>query len=183
MSDLKAYHELECNELDVISTKVLKFISDESVSGQRGWIFLDTKKLLLAVPELMIFFKKLKLYPMSAAVTVLDNDMPIHVDTLPVVAKINIPIQNTKGWANRWYRLDQDVLNNCPDIVDRLGFANKDVSGVVDKMSLMAEVLDQSKVMVFNSAHPHSVIKINPTAVPRVVLSVTFFNEPVELLK
>jgi hypothetical protein len=183
MSELKAYHELECKELDVISTKVLEFISDKPISGQRGWIFLDTKKLLLAVPELMIFFKKLKLYPMKASITVLDDDMPIHVDTLPVVAKINIPIQNTKGWANRWYRLDNDVLNNCPDVVDQLGFANKDVSGVVDKMLLIAEILDQSKALVFNSAYPHSVIKINPMAVPRVILSITFYNEPVELLK
>lgn len=183
VSDLKAYYELECKDLDVISVKVLKFIADESISGQRGWIFLNTKKLLLAVPELMIFFQKLKLQPMEASITVLDSDLSIHVDTLPIVAKINFPIQNTKGWLNRWYQLDADILNNCPDVVDHLGFTKKDVSGVVDKMSLIAEVPDQSKVIVFNSAHPHSVIKINPIEVPRVILSITLYNEPLHLLK
>ena len=180
---LKPYYELECEELDTISKKVLTFISSELMSDKKGWIFLDTKKLLLAVPELMKFFKKLKLHPMEASITILYDDLPTHVDTLPVVAKINIPIQNTKGWANRWYQLDTDVLNNCPDIVDRLEFTKKDVSGVVDKMTLLAELLDQPKAIVFNSAYPHSVIKLTPLELPRVVLSVTFYKEPLELLK
>ena len=60
MSDLKAYYELDCENLDIISSKVLNFISTDLASGKTGWIFLDTKSLLLAVPELMIFFKKLK---------------------------------------------------------------------------------------------------------------------------
>jgi len=180
---LKAYHELECEELAAISKKVLDFISAELASDKKGWIFLDTKELLLAVPELMKFFKKLKLHPMEASITILYDDLPTHVDTLPVVAKINIPIQNTKGWVNRWYQLDKDVLNNCPNIVDRLEFTKKDVSGVVDKMTLLTELPDQPKAIVFNSAYPHSVNKLNPLEVPRVILSVTFYNEPLELLK
>ena len=46
---LKAYHELECEDLDTISSKVLNFISSELESDKQGWIFLDTKNLLLAV--------------------------------------------------------------------------------------------------------------------------------------
>jgi hypothetical protein len=183
MSDLKAYHELACENLDVISAKVLDFIGQELASGQTGWIFLNTKNLLLAVPELTTFFKKLKLYPMEASITILYDDLPIHVDTLPIVAKINIPIQNTKGWVNRWYQIDKEILNNCPDIVDHLGFTKKDVSGEIDDMTLTAEIFDQSKVIVFNSAYPHAVIKIDPIVTPRVILSVTFHNEPVDLLK
>lgn len=180
---LKPYHELECEELDTISAKVLTFITSELESDKTGWIFLNTKNLLSAVPELMKFFKKLKLHPMEASITILYDDLSIHVDTLPVVAKINIPIQNTKGWVNRWYHLDKHVLDNCPDIVDRFGFTKKDVSGVVDKMSLIAEVPDQPKAIVFNSAYPHSVIKMNPIQVPRVILSVTFYNQPLEFLE
>jgi hypothetical protein len=180
---LKAYHELECEDLDTISSKVLNFISSELESDKQGWIFLDTKNLLLAVPELMKFFRKLKLTPMTASITVMHNDLAIHIDPPPVVAKINFPIQNTKGWANRWYQLDEDVLNTCPEIVDHFGQPKKDVSGVVDKMALIAEILDQPKAIVFNSAHPHSVIKLNPLVVPRVILSVTFRNDPLELLK
>jgi hypothetical protein len=180
---LKAYHELECTQLDVISEKVLKFISNELSSGRSGWIFINTKELLLAVPELMMFFKQLKLYPMEASITILRDDLLTHVDTLPVVAKINIPIQNTQGWVNRWYRLDKNVLQNCPDIVDHLGFVKKDVSGVIDHMTLLAELPEQSNPIVFNSSYPHSVNKIDPIELPRVVLSVTFHNEPIGLLK
>ena len=180
---LKAYRELACDELDIISNKVLKFISSELSSGKRGWIFIDTKGLLLAVPELMKFFKSLKLYPMEASITILHNDLSIHVDTLPVVAKINIPIQNTKGWVNRWYSIDKDILDNCPDVVDHLGFTKKDVSGAVDHMQLISELPEQSMPIVFNSSYPHSVVKLNPDQLPRVILSVTLRNEPIDLLK
>jgi hypothetical protein len=183
MTNLKPYYKLECDELDIISSKILNFISDELASEKTGWVFLNTKNLLLSVPELMTFFKKLKLYPLEASVTILYDDLPIHVDTLPMVAKINIPIQNTKGWVNRWYQIDAEVLNNCPNIVDNLGFTKKNVSMAVDQMTLLAEIPDQSTAIVFNSSYPHSVIKIDPVEMPRVILSVTFCNEPIDLLK
>jgi len=179
----KAYHELECDELEIISNGVMKFLSNQLLLDKKGWIFLDTIHLLSTVPELMKFFKKLELYPMEASVTILRDNFSIHVDTLPVVAKINIPIQNTKGWINRWYQIDTDILSKCPDIVDHLGFTKKDVSREIDHMSLIAELADQAKPIVFNSAYPHSVIKVNPVELPRIVLSVTFRNEPIGLLK
>jgi len=183
MSDLKAYHELACENLDVISAKVLDFIGQELASGQTGWIFLNTKNLLLAVPELMTFFQQHKLRPMDASITVLYDDFSIHVDTLPVIAKINFPIKNNQGWVNRWYLLDNHILDACETIVDHLGFHKKDVSTVTDKMTLMAELRDQSRPIVFNSGIPHSVIKQDAVDLPRVVLSVTFFNEPLDQLR
>ena len=103
---LKAYHELECEDLDTISSKVLNFISSELESDKQGWIFLDTKNLLLAVPELMKFFRKLKLTPMTASITVMHNDLAIHIDPPPVVAKINFTCSGGSSRESALYRKD-----------------------------------------------------------------------------
>ena len=102
------------------------------------------------------------------------------MDTLPVVAKINFPIANTQGWANRWYQIDQKTLDACPKIIDHLGFPKEDISGL--QLELQAEILDLAQPIVFNSRTPHSVNKINPVELPRVIASFTFRNQPTHLL-
>jgi hypothetical protein len=90
-------------------------------------------------------------------VTIVEEDihLPKHIDELPVIAKINFPVINTQGWANRWYENNQ----------------------------LVAEVLDMKLPMVFNSQVEHSVEKTTATIIPRIVASFTFHNEPLDLLK
>jgi hypothetical protein len=122
-----------------------------------GWHFVNCKELINAVPELMQFFQIHKLVPRHAAVTIIENDthLPKHIDELPVVAKINFPVHNTTGWANRWYQ--NDVL--------------------------VAELLDMNQPIVFNSQIMHSVEKTTATEPGRIVASFTFHNEPLDYLK
>jgi hypothetical protein len=72
-----------------------------------------------------------------------------------VIAKINFPVSNTTGWANRWY------INN----------------------ELVAELLDMAQPIVFNSQIEHSVEQTTTAEVPRIVASFTFHNEPLKWLK
>jgi len=81
--------------------------------------------------------------------------LPRHIDQLTVVAKMNFPVINTKGWANRWY-------------VD-----NK----------LVAELQDMPTPLVFNSQIEHSVERTTAIKIPRIVASFTFYNEPLHLLQ
>jgi hypothetical protein len=122
-----------------------------------GWHFIDCKALLTHVPELVLFFKKNKLIPRHAAITIVEtNDhLSKHIDEPPVVAKMNLPVRNTQGWANRWY--------------------------VDNKM--VAEILDLDCPIVFNSQIEHSVEKTTADNFPRLVASFTFYNEPIHLLK
>ena len=88
------FKELECDDIEVISSKIYKFLessTDLISSGTLGWQFLDHKKLFKEVPELIKFFAKYKLIPNSASVVILTEtgQLPLHVDELPVVAKIN----------------------------------------------------------------------------------------------
>jgi hypothetical protein len=157
---LKYYIELSCDNVNDISAEIYKFLQEETDlinSDKFGWNFIDCKLLLSHSPKLLNFFKDYKLIPRHAAITIVSEShhLPIHIDELPVIAKINFPIINTQGWANRWYENDQ----------------------------LVAELLDMKLPIVFNSQVAHSVEKITATIVPRIIASFTFHNEPLDLLK
>jgi hypothetical protein len=157
---MKCYATLPIDNMYVISQGIYQYLqtnSDVLTTTQYGWHFVDCKKLLSAVPELLNFFHQYNLIPRHAAVTVITNNnhLPKHIDELPVIAKINLPVINTQGWANRWYQDGQ----------------------------LVAELLDLDQPIVFNSQIEHSVEKLTATDMPRVVASFTFYNEPLDLLK
>jgi hypothetical protein len=157
---MKCYKKLHCDDMGKISDGIYNFLSVNTTilqDCQPGWHFVDLKKLLSTVPELQEYFHSLKLIPRHSAVTmVLDNNsLPVHSDEPPVIAKINMPVLNTKGWSNRWFDGDQ----------------------------LIDELVDQAQPIVFNSQIPHSVVQSGEVKIPRIVASFTFHNEPVELLK
>lgn len=158
---MKYFKELECNNMPVISAGIYEFLktnTDIVEKQQAGWHFVDCKLLLQQVPELVDFFKIRNLLPRHAAVTVVldNNSLPKHIDELPVIAKINMPVVNTEGWSNRWYK--NDVL--------------------------VAELNGFSKPTAFNSQIIHSVEQASDSAKsPRIIASFTFHNEPLDLLK
>ena len=157
---MKCYKILECENMIEISQGIYDFLksnTDVLTVCQPGWHFIDCKKLLSTVPELTQYFKSFKLVPRHSAVTVVidNNSLPKHRDEPPVIAKINMPVINTKGWVNRWWH------NNH----------------VID------ELYDQDQPIVFNSSIPHSVELSGAATTPRIVSSFTFFNEPLKLLE
>lgn len=157
---MKSYVELPCNNIKTISARIYNFLQEKTDllnTKQFGWHFIDCKQLLDHVPELLDFFKQYKLVPRHAAVTIVSENehLPKHIDELPVIAKINIPVLNTQGWANRWYENDR----------------------------LVSELLDMEYPIVFNSQIEHSVEKTTATKIPRIVASFTFHNEPLNLLQ
>ena len=157
---LKYFVELPCDNVEIISAEIYKFLetnTDLINSDKVGWNFIDCTALLSSAPTLMEFFKTYKLIPRHAAITIVSDDthLPKHVDELPVLAKINFPVINTQGWANRWYENDQ----------------------------LVAELLDMKLPTAFNSQVLHSVEKTTAIRLPRIIASFTFYNEPLYLLK
>jgi len=157
---VKYFSAVECSNTAIIADKIYDFLrtqTDLLDTKDFGWHFIDCKAVLGYVPELFDFFKANKLAPRDAAITIIETNkhLPIHVDELPVIAKMNFPVINTVGWANRWY-------------VD-----NK----------LVAELQDMSTPIVFNSQVPHSVEKTTATKLPRIIASFTFHNEPLHLLQ
>jgi hypothetical protein len=156
---MKCYVEFPCEDIKIISSKIYDFLqkhTDVLNTTKFGWHFVDCKSLLRHVPELIVFFKKNNLLPRHAAITIINSNehLPKHIDELPVVAKLNLPVINTKGWINRWY-----IDNN-----------------------IVAEYSDMINPIVFNSQIEHSVEEVSPESLPRIVASFTFHNEPIHLL-
>jgi len=153
---MKCYVEFPCEDIEIISAKIYDFLQKHADITRFGWQFIDCKSVIKHVPELMLFFKKHNLLPRHAAITTIETNehLPRHIDELPVIAKLNLPVINTKGWINRWY-VDNQVV---------------------------AEYADMTNPIVFNSQIEHSVEKIDPEHLPRIIASFTFHNEPLDLL-
>jgi hypothetical protein len=157
---MKCYAELPCDNIDLISNQIYQYIKNNTEimsTTKYGWHFVDLHRLLDAAPDLLDFFKTNKLIPRHAAITIVteSDHLPMHTDEPPVIAKINFPVRNTAGWANRWF----------------------------DNGTMIAELTDMRQPIVFNSQIAHSVDKTTATELPRLVASFTFYNEPLEWLK
>lgn len=187
MNNLKPFVVLQCDDLDIIQSKLLDFITTRTEifsKNLKNWQFLDAKPLLQYVPELQKFFMNNRLVVRDAAVTVLYEDLPLHVDQLPVIAKINFPVSKTQGWANRWYSIDDDALANCVTVTNEFGEEIPALGTIPkSKLTLLDEILDLDSPIVFHSLIPHEVVNISATEFPRIVASFTFHNQPVDLLE
>ena len=185
----KPYVELECDTLEVISANIYKFLQTETeltTNGAIGWHFVDCNQLLKKNAELMKFFMSHKLIPKDAAVVILTEtgQLPLHVDELPVVAKINIPVINTDGWVTQWYSISDEDLTNCTIVTTHSGSNKESLQNLpADAFTFVDGIHNLKKIIVFNSRIPHVVNKTTATITPRIIASFTFHNEPLELLK
>lgn len=184
--DLKSFVELECDIMDLLASKTLNYIKKTIGLSERkiAWVFLDTKEILKEIPEYMYYFKQHKLVPNGSACTILHNNLGLHIDTLPVVAKMNFPIHNTVGWANRWYTATDKLLESLPFKKDSLGFDNVDTTGLkMEELELLSEHKNFKKPILLNSQQLHSVEKLDKGVAPRVMMTFTFLNDPWEMLQ
>ena len=171
-----------------ISDEINDYVSTHTnyyQTGALGWQFLNTIELLSQCPELLKFFKEKNLLVRNSAITIsINNDqLPIHIDEAPVIAKINFPVAYTAGWVNRWYKISEEQLAQCPRVLNQFKKEIIDLSGIKEA-EVIAELQDMKHPIVFNSSIPHSVIKLSDSIIaPRVVASFTFHKEPLEWLK
>ena len=181
---MKPYAEIPVDVTD-IANQIVDYIStNDSISLYEGspWKFLDTRDLLVSCPALLYFFKQHKLLVKDSAITYITdtNDLPMHVDEKPVVAKMNFPVLNTKGWTNKWFTVSD--LESYPRIKNQFGSEVYDLSTATGQQ--LTEYKDMPNPIVFNSSIPHSVERYADDAKsPRIIASFTFHKEPIEWLE
>lgn len=185
---MKAYHILDCNNLKDIQQETLSWINLKNPAVLKSnslWNKINTIDLISHTPSLKIFCKSLKLQIRETALTVLNQNTPIslHIDELPVTAKINIPIHNTKDTFNKWYEIPENLLKLTEPYVNKYGkkyydFVNVDYSS----FKLLGEV-ECTQPIVFNSQLAHTITFGKNCNFPRIVLSCTFFKEPTGYLE
>jgi hypothetical protein len=185
---LKPYAVIDCPEQSIIADKVLNYLRSNTDLLDRKdltlWNKVDTVALIKTVPELPKFYASLGLRLREVAVTVCNSfeDVGLHIDELPVTAKINFPILNTRHTYNEWYKVSTELLNSIDPIINEFGNAYYDLGSIdLAQCTKIAEI-ETLKPIVFNSQIPHKIRVTDRAEFPRIVLPCTFFNEPVHLL-
>jgi len=186
---MKCFYKLPCDQLSDIQQETLYYLTTYTDlltknSGQL-WNKVQTFEYIKHCPSLVNYCNSLNLKIKEVAFTVVwkAEDVLLHIDELPVAAKINFPIQNTHGSINSWYKIPNKIFQEYSPISNQFNQKFYSFNGIdLTKCELLCETeLDQP--MVFNSQLPHMIKMSNVTIFPRIVMPVMFFKEPSHYLK
>jgi hypothetical protein len=188
---LKPYYQLDCPDdlQKTISEKTIDYLKSKydilNVQNPSLWNKLDVLDFIRAVPELAQYFKTLNLQLREVAFTICvsSENASLHIDELPVVAKINFPIWNTQDSRNLWYSVPAELMSQVTPIINKFGAAYYDLSDVDLAQCQQIVSVEVLKPVVFNSQIPHMIDMCRCNSFPRIVLTCMFFNEPVDFLK
>jgi len=183
-----AYYELPYSNTTQISLQVYEYLKNKTnlltSKPDVPWNFLDKNSIIKSCPTLFDFFKIHKLIPRDISVTILYENLTLHYDAPPVVAKINFPILNTANSVNRWYTLNDSDYASLPWTDDPFSRSHEDISNFPkERLTLFSEYYGMPNPIVFHSRIPHEVVLLENSITPRIVLSCTFHNEPIHYLQ
>lgn len=188
MYEMKPYQVIECPDLNLIQKATLEYVEKYYPTIWQEhtlWHRIDTIAFLKQSDALLKWFKDLGLKIREVSFTVMnkDEDVALHIDELPVTAKINVPILNTKHTLNRWYSVPQSLKDDKKfQFLNKFGkkywlFENVDLT----TFEMLGEY-ELLQPIVFNSQIGHTVHVEKEASFPRLVLSCMFFNEPTQFL-
>lgn len=188
---LKPYALVDCpaSVQSTISGKVLDYLSlNTNLLSDKNlalWNKINTPLLLKAVPEIGDFYKSIGLKIREISITVWNshNDVSLHIDELPVTAKINFPILNTKNSLNEWYDVPQEILNSVEPSINKFGAKYYNLESVDLSKCTLIDAIELSQPVVFNSQIPHKIRITEQAQFPRIVMPCMFFNEPISFLE
>jgi hypothetical protein len=188
---MKPYHELKCALLPDIQSEVFNWLNKRyDLTDQKSlktdlWLKIDSKSLLKSTTSLMSWFRELKLICRETAITVI-NDMSgaaLHIDELPTISKINIPIINYQHVSNEWYHVPDNLMSNIVPSVNQFGSEFYDLGSIDISQCELIENIELQTPIVFNSQIPHRVVCKHGAKFPRVILTCMFYNEPIDYLR
>jgi hypothetical protein len=161
---MKSYHVLECTNQKQIAQELYSFLSKKDGPLNRDnlkfWNFLNKKDLFNCLKEckaLSQWVETLRLKVREVSFTIYNNEIKTHphVDDLPVVAKINFPILNTKDTYNLWFNKQGEEI---------------------DRVECVAPIVFRSDIL-------HTVEIGKQASFPRIQMSFCFYKEPIDYLK
>jgi len=185
---LKPYTIIDCSEQSIISNKVVEYLKTNSDFFENKpfhlWNKIDTVSLLKAVPEIGNFFKSIGLSIREISITVVNRneDVGLHIDELPVTAKVNFPILNTENTFNEWYEVPSNLLEKVAPVINHFGSKFYNLKEINLSQCKKIGEYELLKPVVFNSQIPHRIRITEKASLPRLVMPCTFFKEPIHLL-
>jgi hypothetical protein len=188
---LKPFNIVDCPEdvQSTIQTKVLKYLKENTDLLDRTdlqlWNKINTADLVRAVPEIHKYYLSMGLRVKEIGITVWNqhDDVNLHIDELPVTAKINFPICNTEHTYNEWYTVPDEIMSTIKPMINSFGYEYYRLDMVdLTKCTKIGEV-QTTKPIVFNSQMPHKIRVTEQAKFPRIVMPCIFMNEPLHLLE
>jgi hypothetical protein len=187
---MRCYYTLECNNLVAIQQQTLDYINYQTdlLTHPQGqyWNKTNTKNFVRHNPALIEYCNSLQLKIQEVAVLITRKpglSLPLHIDELPVVAKINFPILNTQDTWTAWYDIPQSILDQLGKEKNMFGSDFYNLSKLdTANFSKLAEI-EITKPVVFNSQIAHQVTVGTAAQLPRIVLACMFFNQPIHYLQ
>lgn len=155
---MKCYHILECDNLVNIQQETLLWLDRHQnlFKSKEYWNKIDYMDFISNSPSLIQYINLLGLKLRECAILIgYEDGLSRHIDEGPIIAKINIPILNTKDTYTEWY---------------------------TDSGEQLARV-EIDKPVVFNSSIAHQVVMGETARTPRIMLACMFFKDPLEYLK
>ena len=154
---MKCYHTLECDTLASIQQETLLWLEQNQTlfETKEFWNTIDSIDFIKQSPSLVKYATSLGLVLRECAILIASKGgAPRHIDQGPVIAKLNIPILNTKDTYTEWY----------------------------DDQGKQIARVEIDKPVVFNSSIAHQVVIGEQAVVPRVMLACMLIKEPTSYL-
>lgn len=183
---MKSYHVLGCDPLAEIQSHTMDYIHNrrpEMLDESDLWHKADTPEFLGACAPLVRWTRELGLRIREVAFTVSHSGTVVnpHIDEAPVLAKVNVPILNTRHTYNRWYDVPQQVMQDPRHRrTNSFGRSYHSFQGVALRQ---VDELELTSPAVFNSARAHDIAFTERSTYPRVVLTCMFHDEPKKFLE
>ena len=181
---LKPYHILDCEHLNSIQSECI-FIIQNKLSTWQGDTWIDstdcTIQFYKQCSSLREWLAQNNWKVKTTAITYIDGtekrrNIPPHIDQLPVLARINIPILNCDQATVNLYKITEDYRNKLD--LNKHGYCTLNPNYCVKTSEYIL-----TKPIVFNTQIPHSVDPIPNAQYPRIMLTLTLFNDILHYLK
>lgn len=188
---MKCYHQLECDWLSDIQSQSLGYLQslynfqDQQSLATDLWLKIDTRSFVTQVPALITWFRSMKLSIRETALTVVNdkNGVGLHIDELPVTAKINVPLCNYQGTTNEWWSVPDCLMSSIAPVINKFGQAYYNLSSIDLDQCRLRDSIQMTGPIVFNSQIPHRIVPGSGASFPRVVLTCMFMQEPIQYLQ
>ena len=181
---MQYYKKIDIDYYDDIVNDTLKYLKEQkpniyNKTIQATYYELDLNEFKKHCPKLDLGFARYNLICNYAVAFVMHNsmDVKIHIDNYSMgIARINIPILNTKNTFTRFFTGGEftKMTNPLTNITALRITGPKDLL-YVDKVEI-----DQATVIRVNE--PHDIVKLNKE-IPRITLTLGFDKDPVFLLE
>jgi hypothetical protein len=188
---MKCYHELPCTVLQDIQSQSLAYFNsiydfrDQQSLNTDLWLKIHTRDFLKSSPALLLWVRELGLHIRETALTIVNDSQGaiLHIDELPVTAKINIPLLNYQGVINEWWSVPDYIMKSVTPVINQFGQPYYNLEDIDLTLCTLEASIEMTGPIVFNSQKPHRVVVSKSAKFPRVILSCMFRQEPTSYLE